>query len=240
MKIETGRLSELSKFQSLLFPVMVVILILVSAITILKPRLNDLLGTRRDLAKQKRELAQLAQKVAILEGYDQNELQARTNQVNKVLPREKDGPLILATIRSLVSDYNLELSSLTVEVGEIATESAEPKRKEELLPSLTIQLSIAGGLENLYDFLEIIESTVPLMRVDTVSTAREESTAESNIQLFSYYLAEPKDIGKVGRQVVPITSEEEEVYQKLSRYQPASVGTKLPYVGSGKENPFTF
>lgn len=240
MKIETGRLSELSKFQSLLFPVVVIILILVSAITILKPRLNDLLETRRDLAKQKKELAQLTQKVAVLEGYDRDELQTRANQVNKVLPKEKDGPLILATIRSLVSDYNLELNNLTIEIGEIATESSEPKRKEELLPSLTIQLSIAGGLENLYDFFEAIESTTPLMRIDTISISREGSTADSKIQLFTYYLAEPKDIGKVGRQIVPITSEEEEIYQKLSRYQPARVGTKLPYVGSGKENPFTF
>lgn len=240
MKIETGKPTELSKFQNLLFPVVVIILILGSAVIILKPRLSDLLETRRDLAKQKRELAQLTQKVAILEGYDQNELQARTDQVNKVLPREKDGPLILATIRSLVSDYNLELSSLTVDVGEIATESAEPKRKEELLPSMTVQLSVAGELENLYDFFETIESTAPLMKIETASIAREGSTAESKIQLFTYYLAEPKDIGKVGRQIVPITSEEEEVYQKLSRYQPASVGTKLPYIGSGKENPFTF
>lgn len=240
MKIETGKLAELSKFQSFLFPVVVVVLILVSAMTILKPKLSDLLETRRDLAKQKRDLAQLTQKVAILEGYDQNELQTRTDQINKVLPREKDGPLILATIRTLVSDYNLELSSLTIEVGEIATESAESKRKEELVPSLAIQLSISGGIENLYDFLEAIESTAPLMRIDTISIAREGSTAESKIQLFSYYLAEPKDIGKVGRQIVPITPEEEEVYQELSRYQPTSVGTELPYVGSGKENPFTF
>lgn len=239
MKLEVGKLSELSKHRSYLFPGVVVILILVSAMTILKPKLNDLLETRRGLAKQKQELAQLTQKVALLEGYDQNELNTRVNQILKVLPTEKDGPLILATVRSLVADYDLELESLNVEVGEIATEAAEPKRKEELLPSLSIKLSVTGSLDNLYNFLEAVESTTPLMMIDLVSVNREGTTIESSIQLSTYYLAAPKDIGKAGRQITPITSEEEEVYQKLSRYQSPSVGTSLPYVGSGKENPFT-
>jgi len=239
MKLEAGKLSELSKYQSYLFPGVVVILILVSAMSILKPKLNDLLETRGGLAKQKQELAQLTQKVALLEGYDQNELNARINQILKVLPTEKDGPLILATVRSLVADYDLELDTLNVEVGEIATESAKPKRKEEVLPSLSIKLSVTGSLDNLYDFLEAVESTTPLMMVETATISREGTTIESSIQLSAYYLAAPKDIGKVGRQITLITSEEEEVYQKLSRYQPPSVGTSLPYVGSGKENPFT-
>lgn len=238
MKIETGKLPELSKYRSYLFPVLVVILMVVSIITILKPRLNDLLKTRRNLAKQKKELAQLTQKVVILEGYDQNELEARINQILKVLPTEKDGPLIFATVRSLVADYDLELGSLNVEVGEIATESAKPKSKKELLPSLEIQLDAFGSLDNLYNFLEAIESTTPLMRIETVAISREGTTIESKIQLSTYYLVAPKDIGKVDRQITPITSEEEEIYQKLSRYESPTVGTGLPFVGSGKENPF--
>lgn len=238
IKFDAGKLSELSKFRSLLFPLIVVILILVSAMTILKPKLNDLLETRMSLAKEKEELAQLTQKVAVLEGYDKNELETRVNQVLKVLPSEKDAPLILVTLRSSVVDHSLELENLDLEVGEIATESTKPKKKEELLPSLKIQLDVAGSLNDLYDFLEAAESTAPLMKVELVSINREGGTAEGGIQLSTYYLATPVDIGKVGRQIIPITSEEEGVYQKLSRYQPATTGASLPYVGSGKENPF--
>jgi len=240
MKIETNKLSELSKYRSYFFPVLVVILMVVSIMTILKPRLNDLLKTRGNLAKQKEELAQLTQKIVILEGYDQNELETRANRILKVLPTEKNGPLIFATVRSLADEHNLEISTLSVEVGEIATESAQPKRKEELIPSLGIQLGVSGSLDDLYDFLETIESIVPLMGIEAVATSREETTIESKIQLSAYFLAAPKDIGRVDRQIIPITSEEEEVYQKTSRYQTPTVGTSLPYVGSGKENPFTF
>lgn len=240
MKVGAGKLSELNKFRNFLFPGVVVILIIVSAMTILKPKLNDLLRTRRSLAKQKEELAQLTKKAAVLEGYDRNELDKRANQMLKVLPKEKDGPLIFATVRTLVGEHSLELESLDVEVGEMATESAQSKRKKELIPSLGIQLSVVGSLNDLYDFLEAIETTTPLMQVKLVSISREGTTIEANIQLVTYYLVAPEDIGRVSRQIIPLTSKEEEVYQKLSHYQPASIGTSLPYVSSGKENPFTF
>ncbi len=240
MKIETGKLPELSKVQIYLFPLVVVILIVISTIAILKPKLDDLLKTRGNLTKQKKELAQLTQKVTVLEGYDQDELKDRVNKILRVLPKEKDAPLILVTMRSLANDYSLEISSLMIDVGELATESAELKTKKETLPSLNIQLSVSGSLGDLYDFLEAIESTTPLMRIDHVSIDREGTTIESSIDLFTYHLAAPQDIGKVSRQITPLSSEEEEIYQKLSRYQPAIVGTRLPYVGSGKENPFEF
>jgi len=240
MKIETGNLPKLSKFRVYLFPLVVVILIVVSTVAILKPKLDDLLKTRANLAKQKKELAQLTQKVTVLEGYDQDELKDRVNKILKVLPKEKDAPLILVTTRSLVNDYNLEISSLTIDVGELATESAKPKTKEETLPFLSIQLSVSGSLNDLYDFLEAIESTTPLMRIDHMSIDREGTTIESSIELFTYHLAAPQDIGKVARQITPLNSEEEEIYQKISRYRPGFAGTRLPYVGSGKENPFEF
>lgn len=239
MKIETGKLPELSKFRIYLFPLVVVVLIVISTIAILKPKLNDLLKTRTNLAKQKKELAQLTQKVTVLEGYDQDELKIRVNKILKVLPKEKDAPLILVTMRSLANDYSLEINNLSIDVGELATESTKPKTKKETLPSLSIQLNVFGTLNDLYDFLEAVESTTPLMRIDHVSIDREGTTIESTIDLFTYHLVAPQDIGKVSRQITSLSSEEEEVYQKLSRYRPI-VGVRLPYVGSGKENPFEF
>jgi len=246
MKQELGKLpsfskANLSQFRSFLFPGIIVILIVVSAVTILKPKLDDFLDLRRGLAKQKKELAQLSQKVAVLGGYDQNELKTRVNQVLKVLPIEKEGPFALATVRGLVSENDLELGNLEVEIGKVSTESAEVKsKKEETLPSLGIQLSVFGSLADLYNFLESVEAKAPIMRVQQVNIDREGTTIDTQIVLSTYYLVVPKEIGKVNRQVVPISAEEEKIYQELSDYQTVGDVAALPYISSGKENPFTY
>jgi len=238
--MKVGKLPDFGKYQDFIFPGLVIFLIVLSAMIILKPKINDFWLLRRGLLGQKEKLAQLSQKVAVLEGYDRNELLIRTGQVLKVLPAEKDAPLVLATIRSLVNDYHLELGSLNISVGEISTESAKTVTKEKLLPSLDSQLSVSGNLSDFYDFLDALEKITPLVRINQVSITKEGTSVESKIQFSSYYLVPPKGIGKTNRQVISITSEEEKVYQELSQYQSTSVGTSLPSVGSGKENPFVF
>lgn len=240
MKIKVARLSDLRQYRSFLFPGVVVILIAVSAVTILKPRVSELLKLRRNLAKQEEELSQSSKKIVVLEGYDQNELQVRTTQALKVLPTEKDGPLILATVRNLVSESNLELVSLDIEIGEVSNESGGSKSKQEPLPPLGIRLSVAGSLGDLYDFLERIESAAPVIKINEVDIEREGTSIEGKIQLSTYYLAEPKDIGKASRQISPITIEEEKIYQAITNYQAVSTRTTLPLVSSGKEDLFSY
>lgn len=230
-----SKLPNLSQYRNYLIPIVLVVLMLISGVMILKPKAEEVFGLRGDLSRQKIELAQLTQKLAILEGYDQEELKYRAERMLRVLPTEKNGPLVLAVVRSLVGDHNLELVSLTVEIGEISTESAQSK---EPLPSLEVSASVTGSLDDLGSFLNALESATPIMRVKGLSISREGKTVESNISLSTYYLSVPKDIGKPSRRINIITQEEEEVYQELSRYQLPAVGKELPSVSSGKENPF--
>lgn len=238
--MEMRKKIEFGKYKNLLFPVLVVILILFSVITILKPKIDELFKLRKNISKQKEELALLSQKVAILESYDQNELKTRVNQIAKVLPAEKNGPLGLVIFRSLTSEHNLLLDSLDINVGELSTESAKPKTKEEVLPSLEININISGSLDDFYNFLADVEQTTPITKINQVSMSREGNTVEGKVTLSSYYLNLPKDIGKTTREIIPITLEEEKVFQQVIRFKSAPAGETLPLVTSGKENPFVY
>jgi len=240
MKI--SKLPDLSQLKVFLFPGVVVVLISLSGMLVLKPQLTSFFDLRKDLAEQKKELAALSQKEAVLEGYDQNELQNRANFALKVLPAEKDSPLVLVTVRSLIYEHNLTLSDLTIGVGSLGTESAKLKTKaeeKEGVPSFSLSLSFSGALTDLYDFLTAIESTFPLMRLEELSFSREGHSIEANLELVSYYLALPQSLGKTDREIIPVTSEEEEVYLEINQYSSPEGGVFLPPVTSGKENPFT-
>lgn len=240
MEIEKGKQLDLKKYRAFLFPVVVIVLIALSAVTILKPKINDLSQLRKNLSKQKEELTQLSQKVAVLESYDQNELKKRADTVLRVLPAEKDAPRIIVILRGLVDKYNLELGSLNIKVGDVSTESAEPAVKDDSLPALQLQLSVTGSLTDFYELLNTLESAAPIFGINQISMSRSGFSVGTKTGLSSYYLAMPKEIGKISRQIIPITPEEENVYEKISGYKSVSTGTSLPFVGSGKENPFTF
>lgn len=238
--MEIGKLPDLSKYRDFLFPGIVIILIVVSLVIVVKPKITELMEIRGNLAKQKQELAQLIQKAAILEGYDQNELQVRANKTLKVLPAEKNGPLVLATVRTLVNEQDLDLEGLSVNIGEVSTGAAKPKSSKEKVPSLEIKLSISGNLDDFYKFLEGIQTTAPIMKIKQLSFSREGNSVSGSLLLASYYLNLPVDIGKTSSKIVPITSQEAEIYQQLSGYQLAISGNALPPIGSGKEDPFVY
>jgi Tfp pilus assembly protein PilO len=241
MEIKIKRLPDLSKFRDFLLPLMAIILIVLSAVFLVKPKFNSILKARRELSKQKTELAQISQKITILQGYDQTELEARANQSVKVLPVDKNGPLIFANLRSLASENDLEVHNLDVQIGEISTSSGKTKTtkgKQTASPSLTISLSISGDRDDLYEFFKSVESIAPLIRLQQISFSQEEDVAESKLELETYYLASPEFIGQAGRTIVSISPEEEEIYQEIKDYQTVSSQTTLPLMTSGKENPF--
>jgi Tfp pilus assembly protein PilO len=241
--MKNAKIPDLSHFRPFLFPVVVVVLMTLSGVLILKPKMTAFLDLRKDLAEQKKELAILSQKVAVLEGYDQNELQNRADFTLKVLPAEKNAPLVLATVRSLISEHSLTLSDLTIGVGSLSTESAKVKTKaeeKEGIPSFSISLSFSGALSDLYRFLTAIESTLPLMRIEELSFSREGQTIEADLDLVSFYLVLPQSLGKTDRQIEPLTSEEEKVYLEINQYSSPKGSVSFPYVTSGKENPFTY
>ncbi|HUV43031.1 MAG TPA: type 4a pilus biogenesis protein PilO [Patescibacteria group bacterium] len=242
MKIGINKLPGLSKFREFLFPLIVIVLIVLSGVLVVKPKLGEILKVRGELGKQKDELAQLSQKMAILQGYDRSELEARANQIVKVLPIDKNGPLIFASLRSLASENDLEIHGLDVQIGEISTESGkiQTKGNKESFPSLTISLSVSGDRGDLYEFFKSVESISPLMRIRQISLNQEEDIFESKLELETYYLASPEFIGKADRTIIPISSEEEEVYQKIKGYLTVLSQTSLPLITSGKENPFTY
>jgi len=242
MKIGINKLPGLSKFREFLFPLIVIVLIVLSGVLVVKPKLGEILKVRGELGKQKDELAQLSQKMAILQGYDRSELEARANQIVKVLPIDKNGPLIFASLRSLASENDLEIHGLDVQIGEISTESGkiQTKGNKESFPSLTISLSVSGDRGDLYEFFKSVESISPLMRIRQISLNQEEDIFESKLELETYYLASPEFIGKADRTIIPISSEEEEVYQKIKGYLTVLSQTSLPLMTSGKENPFTY
>lgn len=232
----------ITKYKSYLIPILVVLIIFVSSLVFLKPKIIDLIEIQKKNSEERKKLAQLSQKVAALEGLDINELTAKSDLLLKILPAEKDIPNFLTALKIISQQTNVTLKSLKTDPGAISTVSAKPKTKEQKgLPSVPFDLIVRGENDMIKDFLQKVENVMPLMRIEIVSLSnREDNFVEASLILNAYFQPLPQNIGPLEQSISLVTQEEENTYQTLSGLEPAATESSLLEVVSGRENPFSF
>lgn len=223
-----------------LIPGVIAIFILVSGLLLIRPRIGEIFSIQKDLKKEEKKLAQLTAKTAALEGLDQVELSEKAEIATKALPTEKDLPLILSALKVLAAENNIELLSLQVKPGELATPSTQEKKEE--LPLLSFKIEVSGQISDFKEFLAKLVKIAPLMRAKSVAIETEEmgGSFKANISLDSPFLPPPVSLGLPEEPLPQITTKEETVYQKLAGLDFSLREEELPVVPAGKENPFVF
>jgi len=210
------------KSKSFLFPGLILVLVILVSLFWLRPKVATIIKANRELTTSKKTLAELTQKVTILGGLSQPELSEKVDLVLKVLPSEKDVPRNLFVLKRLALDSELMVNELSIpEVGEIASSSAETKKtKDEILPSLSVKLTLVGSREKIINFIQQVEVTAPLMRVSSLAISQKgEGLDEAMIEVRTYFLFFPKTIGKLEQPIVPVTSQEEKVFGELASFK---------------------
>lgn len=228
------------KVRPLFTPGLIVMLILVSSFLLIRPKIKEIISARKNLKKEEKRLAQITAKVAALEGLDQTELSEKADITAKALPSEKDLPLLLYSLKSLSAKNNIELQSIQVDPGELATVSAEEKK--DRLDFLSFKIIVVGQMTNFKEFLTQLVKTAPLMRGESVNLVTEETgeVSQADISLEAPFLLPPVTLGVPETPITQITPGEEKTYQKLARLDFYLVEEELPSVPAGKENPFAF
>lgn len=232
--------AKTEKLRPLFTPGLIVLLILVSGLLLVRPKINEILSARKNLKKEEKRLAQLTAKVAALEGLDQTELSEKADITAKALPSEKDLPLLLSSLKTLSAKNNIELQNIQVNPGELATVSAEGKKDK--LDFLSFEIIAAGQMADFREFLIQLAKTAPLMRGESVVIDTEETGEgfQADLSLEAPFLPPPVTLGVTETPISQITPEEEKTYQKLARLDFYLVEEELPPVPAGKENPFAF
>ena len=211
--------------KSFLFSGFVLMLVVLVSLFWLRPKVMAIVKANRDLTTSRKTLAELTKKVTTLEGLSKPELTDKVDLVLQVLPSEKDVPITISTLKRVALNNNLVVSELSIpEVGEIASSSAETKTsknvKEDILPSLSVKLTLVGQRERIISFFKEVETTAPLMKVNGLAISQKaEGLDEALIDVRTYFLPFPKTIGKLEQSISPVTTQEEKVFNELSNFK---------------------
>jgi len=197
--------------------------ILFTSLFFLRPKIFEILEIQKKINKERKMLADLTQKAATLEGLDEIELTEKTEVLLKALPPEKDVANILLTFKVLGSQAEITLQGIQVDSGD------------------TFSLKIEGGTEKIIRFMERIETSYPLMKLEEIAvSSREGSSTQATAKVQAFFLPLPQALGSVESPLSLVTPQEEKIYQDLLRFTPVLTEEDMQTIQSGKENPFTF
>jgi Tfp pilus assembly protein PilO len=229
---------DLTKYRLFFLPTVIFLAIILTGTLFLKPKLEQIIRVQAELSSKKTRLTQLTTKLAALEGLDVAELEAKISVVLQALPGEKDLGGSLLVIRGLTQTVEAELRSVQVEPGEISTPSAQSAEKYNL-PFLSFKIKITGTLEQLKEFLAKSEEVAPLTRLDKIDISQKEGgLVEADLDLETFFLPLPVELGGAEKPLPSITAQEEKIYQNLSKLQKIQPSESPPSIPSGRTNPF--
>lgn len=206
------------------------------------PFFNNVRDMSRTIATKAKEEKELADKVTILSGLDEQVLDERVRILDVALPPKKDVVLYLSTIEGLSQELNLNFGGISLAPGEVteATGAADKRAKPEVigLNTLDTDIQIKGSEDNLYTFLRLIEETAPLMQIKQVKL----STLGTDSYLLALQLGmlyAKTDIQQVKGQITLFTDQEEKYFQELDKFRKfASLDQPTSGTGLGKADLF--
>jgi len=231
-----------TEYKTFLIPGAILVLILITTVFVLKPRISSIIESRNQLLADKKMLTSLTAKLAALEGLAKVEFSDKVDVALNVLPSDKDVSRNLSVIKKIALNNSLIISDISIsDIGELATASSKQKiAKGEVLPFFTLDMTVIGGRELIKSFIEQIESTAPLMKNRSLSISqKKEGLTETSLEIQAFFLPFPKTIGKPEQQLVPIASEEEKTFEKINGFNSFIDEEILPNLPVGKENLFS-
>ena len=203
----------------------IVSLLVVTLLTI--PFFSSTTTLRKKVVSRRKEAAEIAQKVTILSGLDQELLAQRVKILDKALPPRKDVVLYLSTIDGLSKELNLNFGGISLTPGDVTEASisatttdkrTSAKTKVAGLSSLDTEVKIDGSRDNIYAFLREIEGSNPIMEIKNVQvTTKDENRLALSLNLGMLYA--PADIAQVKGQISLFDAKEEAYFSELANFK---------------------
>jgi len=226
-----------------LFPTLSLLVVLLLFNLVVKGKILEIFKTREEIKTRREKLSRLIEKQTALSAMDETSLKEEFLLSNEALPSKRDVPGFLAQVERLALETGLVVEGVTLEGGEIATESGErevkekqPSAQKESEDRFTSKVAVKGGVENIRDFTRLllasrriveikkVEMKAPFSQIATPSAM----TATLTVEVFFKPL--PETMGIAEAPLPQITQKERDVYEQVALYSFLSQPLALPGV----------
>ncbi len=213
-------------------------------------QLTGISETRKKMEVTQKKTNQLANKIAELEALKTTPEYAQAQKMNDILPSHKPLLELLNNLNSVASETNVSITEFKINPGEIITEGEEAqkisvkKKKAGDYDQLNLDLSIVGGLDQVKEFMTLIERVSPITTITSLTIDRKATNIGDNQQLTradlslsTYYYT--KSVSATLSAAIPsITQEERAIFQDIIDFSPSQIENQLEIIGGNNTDLF--
>jgi len=200
-------------------------------------RLTERLAVNRQL---KTEMTKLTEKSTALSGIDEILVSQRVEKMEEVFPSQKPVVQLISSLSQISAQRNLSFGGVTLKPGVL---SQDPKAKGGL-SDLEFGFQVGGSFNDISLFLNDLENTAPIMKIDQVSLAiksdplisREETIVTADISVSAYFQPPPQSLGAITTPLKLLSREDEALLNRLFNF--ASFEAVIPTAPTGKSDLF--
>lgn len=162
--------STLSQLRVWWFPLAVVTVIALGSLLVLIPQATQLLESRDSLKAEQKTLTQLQTKADQISQLDESYIEELASVVTLALPEHKPYYEMFAVLQQLAGQTGVYLGDFDLSPGSLATAAAKVKTsKDKGYVSLDTSVSIRGTTDQVVQFIDSLQSTLPLITVTSIN-----------------------------------------------------------------------
>lgn len=200
------------------------------------PRFNQARDLYEDIQKDKQKIASLEAKVSELKTLNEFELSEKSEVLLSAIPSEKNVAGAMISIEKTAEENGVQIRSISVSPGEIATQSA----KKITLEEMGFEMKIKGDIERFIAYLKAVSETLPLINVQNIKIGLVDNRqAEVSCVLIGYYAGLPVSLGRIDAPVAKLSAKDVTLLEQIRQFRVYEAETFEPSPG-GKTNPFTY
>lgn len=221
---------SLQGFKIYLFPAFTLGVILILFNFLVKGKIEDVFEVQKEIKGQRERLSRLVEKQTALSALDEEALRGQFLLANEALPSKREAAGFLVQIERVALESGLFVKNVSLEGGEIATQSGEkeegastPKKKKDQFVS---QVEIEGKVDQVADFIrKLLESRriVQVSKVELIAPSSgaviaTPSATKATLTIDVFFKILPESMGEVESPLPQLSPRESEVYDTIALY----------------------
>lgn len=240
------------KLRHLWFPMILVLVIYLSWVMAIKPRIDEVFEFQRNTESTNKKTVEINEKRNYLLSANEEDLKLKENTLSSALPVKKDVYYLLTVVQNIASQYGYSVDSFSVSPGKLETESADTKTLKvgsDVLKKIPVVITLSGLQSNFLPLVDTIESSLPILSIDAFKMSQNSGGVKLDLTVATFFSSDKFDI-KVGNLTLAdltLTKDELATLNRLSTFKVTTDINSLTASESGKNyirydrvDPFSF
>lgn len=223
----------LQQIKPLLLPVITIIIVVVLSAKFLLPKVGDIQKILLETQKINQELASLESKAGKLNELKNSSLTSDFQQMEMLLPSEKNIMLIFSTLEILEKRNNVIIEGLSIKPGLIDKGKVQADKKTKTgSEDLSFIFSVTGTQDSVNQFLDELLSTAPIFTVNKVNLAINSGIVDATIDVVTYFQSLPESLGNITTPLPELSATQKKTLETVKRYN--AVDTSFEEISGGE------